>query len=129
MSDDEYDDEACRLLATPRLLQFSPPFQDTPPKIRQVALGEGFGLCLTEEREVFMWGSFQDEEKTGRFRSKRGDWLGSNQYAFPVPELDGVTVEKVYSGPAANFCLALSTDGTLYSWGTDKQAAKCVYIT
>ncbi|CEM12726.1 unnamed protein product [Vitrella brassicaformis CCMP3155] len=78
-------------------------------RVAQIAAGSGFSVALTEGGRVYTWGM----AASGRLGYRVA---GPNQlYPAPVEGLKGVVVSSVSAGAA--HCLAISSQGALYSWG------------
>jgi hypothetical protein len=107
-NDDEGAKEAAQMTPTP--------VENAPPNIKEIAAGEGFLACLTQDGSVYLCGGFRDA--AGARFTPGGDetFFGTSHRIRRVP-LPG-TVERVFAGQSANFFFALGSDGTLYSCGT-----------
>ncbi|KPI85287.1 hypothetical protein ABL78_5654 [Leptomonas seymouri] len=96
-------------LLTPRRI---PLFEHTPAV--HVAAGYAFAMAIVEDHHVYFWGN-NNHGQSGRGRSFFDPHTKKVDAPVLVETLEGKQIIRLSCG--SFFALALSIDGTLYSWG------------
>jgi hypothetical protein len=88
-------------------------------QIAEIAAGLAFCLFRTIAGDVFMCGSYKEEENT-LFRNTLSDKesvIGYNEYPVHVPMPGNAKAVRLYADSDAQYCFAELENGKLVSWG------------
>ncbi|KAL1967207.1 hypothetical protein VTN77DRAFT_3498 [Rasamsonia byssochlamydoides] len=88
-------------------------------KFVRVAAGDSSTFALTEDGSVYGWGTFLNNEGKDGFSLKpdTNEVINTQSDPLLIPNLKRI----VDISAGNNFCLALSSDASVYSWGRNEQ--------